>query len=391
MNILVLCVDAFPKMGGVSTMAHHLCAEFSNLGHTCIFLGPQGTYIPDDYDRNYIVIEDFESNIKHRENAKGRSEDARIEELLNRIVDEYHIEFILNVHPFYYGVGVCNIGERRRIPTGTYFHGFEFRSQTLRGFPGISQSLAEPNSLPERTVNVALRSSHVYVNSHYTRSLIAEVRKSEIVVTGCGLETDVVAREISSGLHPKMRSILVEQTTEFSITYIGRLVPSKRVDRVLHIIADCPTFTAIIVGDGPERERLMALASELNIANRCIFKGLVSESEKFEILRATDFIALLSERNDETGNVEGFGISLLEGAACGAIPVTSGTGGMVDIVSNPGLGLLVDDNDSIASSQLLSLSKSKTRMDEISQNIRAKIVSDFNWRRVCEKVLEVLI
>jgi glycosyltransferase involved in cell wall biosynthesis len=58
------------------------------------------------------------------------------------------------------------------------------------------------------------------------------------------------------------------------ILSVGRLVPLKRVDLLLDALAK-PGVNgrALIVGDGPERDNLMALAEELNIKERVNFVG----------------------------------------------------------------------------------------------------------------------
>ena len=61
-------------------------------------------------------------------------------------------------------------------------------------------------------------------------------------------------------------------TGEARVTVVGRLVPYKRVDLVIEAMAilapERPDLRLVVIGQGPERERLAAQAAELGIADR---------------------------------------------------------------------------------------------------------------------------
>lgn len=57
--------------------------------------------------------------------------------------------------------------------------------------------------------------------------------------------------------------------------FIGRLVPYKACDLVIRAIAKVPGAELDIIGDGPEREALQALCTELGVSDRVRFLGLI--------------------------------------------------------------------------------------------------------------------
>lgn len=60
----------------------------------------------------------------------------------------------------------------------------------------------------------------------------------------------------------------------------GRLEVNKRVDLLLHALANSKMPTpAIIAGDGPQKDALIALAEELGISNRVTFAGYISDAD----------------------------------------------------------------------------------------------------------------
>lgn len=98
------------------------------------------------------------------------------------------------------------------------------------------------------------------------------------------------------------------------VLYLGRLVPYKGVD-VIVAAADVHGVRTVIAGDGPERERLQALAGE-----RVQFLGAVSDIEAGRLLNECAAFVFCAE--------EDFGIAPVEANAHGA-PVVAYDGGGV--------------------------------------------------------------
>ena len=61
------------------------------------------------------------------------------------------------------------------------------------------------------------------------------------------------------------------------ILFVGRMVPYKGLDVLLRSMVDVPA-TAILVGDGPERPSLQALARTLGVDSKVVFTGEVNDS-----------------------------------------------------------------------------------------------------------------
>jgi glycosyltransferase involved in cell wall biosynthesis len=112
------------------------------------------------------------------------------------------------------------------------------------------------------------------------------------------------------------------------LTFVGRLVPIKRVDLALEAFAQARASGAplrlAIVGDGEERAGLEQLARELGVADRVKFVGYSDDMVK---VTAGSDIALLTSAN------EGTPVSLIEAAAAGKPAVATGVGGVADVVT----------------------------------------------------------
>jgi glycosyltransferase involved in cell wall biosynthesis len=129
------------------------------------------------------------------------------------------------------------------------------------------------------------------------------------------------------------------QPGEVLLTFVGRLVPIKRVDVLLRAFAharrDGAPVRLAIVGDGdlrPEHERL---ANDLGVADHVWFAGY--RADMLPIVAASD-IAVLSSDN------EGTPVSLIEAAAAATPAASVGVGGVPDVVT-PDSGLLAAPGD----------------------------------------------
>ena len=98
---------------------------------------------------------------------------------------------------------------------------------------------------------------------------------------------------------------------------VSRLASSERYkghDRVIRslprVLLKHPETIYLIVGDGDDRPRLEALASEFGVRDKVRFAGLVAGEELPDYFRLADVFVMPS-----TG--EGFGIVFLEAMACG--------------------------------------------------------------------------
>ncbi|MDP2620668.1 MAG: glycosyltransferase family 4 protein [Hyphomicrobiales bacterium] len=123
-----------------------------------------------------------------------------------------------------------------------------------------------------------------------------------------------------------------------SFVFLGRLDREKAVDLMIRGFARLPERRArlAIVGDGPCRRELEALADELRVAGRVTFAGALSDVAS--ALRAADFFV-------STSLSEGMSNALLEAMSFAVVPLVSRVSGATDIVEDGCSGLLFDPGD----------------------------------------------
>lgn len=109
------------------------------------------------------------------------------------------------------------------------------------------------------------------------------------------------------------------------------------------IRARVPDVEWVVIGDGPLRASLEALARSSGLDGAVRFLGDVPAEQRDEWLRRADLMAMPSRLAGE-----GFGIALLEAAAHGMPVLAGNVGGPLDAVVDGDSGLLVDPTDATA-------------------------------------------
>ena len=137
----------------------------------------------------------------------------------------------------------------------------------------------------------------------------------------------------------------VVRATPPAFLYVGRLKRYKGVDVAIRALAlaraEVPDLVLHIAGDGDDRARLEQVAGRLGLSAWVKFHGRVSEVEKIRLFRT-------SLANVFPSPKEGWGITVMEAAACGTPSLASDSPGLRDSVRDGVTGFLVPHGDTAA-------------------------------------------
>ena len=150
------------------------------------------------------------------------------------------------------------------------------------------------------------------------RLLLWGVPTERIVIIGNGIEAETY--RFDPAARERTRTALGIAPDRFVVGSVGRLVPGKRVDRVLRSLP--VDATALVVGGGPEAPALVALARELDI--EAVFTGETAGVS--DLLSAMDLLVFASAE-------ETFGVAVVEALAAG-LPVLYSACPAVDNLPN---------------------------------------------------------
>ena len=129
------------------------------------------------------------------------------------------------------------------------------------------------------------------------------------------------------------------------VVAVGRLVARKGFDQTIRawpaVHSAQPDAHLVIIGDGPQRAELQALADASGVGESITLTGAVSDAELLAAYRSASLFAM-PNRTMPDGDTEGFGLVFLEANACGRAVVGGRAGGAVEAVREGVSGLLVD-------------------------------------------------
>ena len=209
----------------------------------------------------------------------------------------------------------------------------------------------------------------------------------ETLVHAAGLPRRRI-RVIRNGIDPAPPPVATDglpprEPGEVRIGYFGRLSHEKGVHVLLRalaeVVARAPHVRTFIVGDGPERAALAALAAHLGLSERVSFLGFRPDARA--LMAQVDIVA-------HVPIYEGFGLVVLEAMATGRPVVTSDApGGLRDIVDHETTGLLVPVGDAAAAARaLLRLVEDAETRRRLGANGRARCAQHFSAARMVEQV-----
>jgi glycosyltransferase involved in cell wall biosynthesis len=180
----------------------------------------------------------------------------------------------------------------------------------------------------------------------------------------------------------KKRELGLEGATPVVGT-VGRLAEQKGLSYFLRMAAlllcDFPAARFVIVGDGPQRDELVALARDLGIADRVIFAGFRTDVP--DLMSAFDLFVLASV-------FEPFGLVLVEAMALEKPVVASRVNGIPEVVADGEAGLLVPPRDPHALAEAAArLLRDQALARRMGQAGRGRVLARFTVEAMAGKTM----
>ena len=177
---------------------------------------------------------------------------------------------------------------------------------------------------------------------------------------------------------------------------LSRLTPRKGQDTLIRALPEVrrlvPGTVALIVGDGPARDRLERLVGEVGLPpDAVVFTGGVAHEQTPAFYAAADVFAMICRDRRRGLEVEGLGIVFLEAQAAGLPVVVGRSGGAVDTVRDGVTGLVVDPLDPGAvATALVGLLGDPERARAMGAAGRAWVSENWGWDSVHATVRDLL-
>lgn len=209
-----------------------------------------------------------------------------------------------------------------------------------------------------RTQVTARLARYVVYNSHSVRAEYEDVygypqHKGVIIA-------NALNRTLLNGLSSQPRSQPAHEPCV--VGYVGRLGAEKRVDlliRAMSVLEPSHRVRAHVYGDGPDRQKLEQLASDLGIADRVLFKGEMDNVRS--ALASMDLFVMPSDRESSSNAV-------LEAQVSGLPVIVTDVGGLPELVDHGHCGVVVPKGDADAMAKAIGhLTQSPERRVQLGQ------------------------
>ena len=222
-----------------------------------------------------------------------------------------------------WNVGV--LSKFNKVPTVAVIHGTEvnFKSLVLR-----------------KSIDLALkRFDKIVAVSNYTKLLVSHLnRPIDVIPNGINLSDWQITDQTE---------IMMQGNP--ALTTVGRVSSRKgqlnMIKQLPELIKKFPDLHYHCIGIPTKAKAFTVEAKTLGVESYITFHGSVGAQKLKQMLNKTDVFVMLSSE-DESGDIEGFGIAILEANALGVPAIGSKGCGIEDAIQSNESGQLVDHDSS---------------------------------------------
>lgn len=359
MRILVHCVYFPPEVGGLESHVYYLCRALVGMGHQVeVVTSRSQPNLPSEeiMEGIRVVRTWFPSRnpVGWVAHSLGSIPHTRA---LARKADVIHAQAFPSVVP-------CMAGRQRTgAPLVATFHTSHFLTRAEK--PLWSSILGNLVRVPDYALAASREIAQV------AERLAPGVRVEALTN---GVETSFF-RPVEPGLPPADRPRLLVPRRLFFKNGVEHFI------RAMPLVLKEMDLEAVLVGDGPERERLEALARKLKVDHRIRFMGKQPHKGMPALLSSADLVVVPSL-------MEATSVAALEAMACGVPVVASNVGGLPEIVDEEVGGLFpVGSPEGMARTITRVLNDPDLRRK--GERARERVVTRWSNQRLAERHLQI--
>jgi glycosyltransferase involved in cell wall biosynthesis len=282
---------------------------------------------------------------------------------------------VVDAHFALYALAPLWLGRLRSKPTVLHFHGPWADENVAAGDGSGLRHVAR--RLLERTAYVSADEA-IVLSSAFRQVLVERYRVPpwRISVVPPGVDLDRFTPEPT----PRARQNLGLEPGAFVAVTVRRLVPRMGLEVLVtawsEIVDQLPPGSALLIaGDGPLRDALANSVAQLGLGGSVSLLGRVSEPRLVELYQAADVTVV------PTIEHEGFGLVVVEAAACGTPSIVTAAGGLPEAIAGLDPTLIVPPGDRAALRDRLL----RARAHRPSRSAARAHAERFAWSSVAER------
>ncbi len=291
-----------------------------------------------------------------------------ITRLIAKIWQEFNFDIIHTHATLPDGQFALSLRKKYHVPVVVSIHG-----QTIA-------TIVHRNALAQKLVKSVFNQTDALIaNSRRTavktKNYVKDTSKLYVINNGIDLGQIQVTQPLSL-------SYLADRKVLVSVSNLLELKGIEFTLRALvEVIQQHPRLFYLIIGDGPDKNRLQQIVQSLNLTNHVKFLGLQPHAEALRYVAAADMFVLPSWN-------EAFGIAYLEAMAFGKPVVACQKQGIADVITNGQTGLLVRPKDvSTLKKAILKLVADERYGKMLSHNARQLVTETYTWENNALKLI----
>jgi|GEM_PF-2952039 len=206
--------------------------------------------------------------------------------------------------------------------------------------------------------------------------------KTEIVHIGIDLKKYVPAQD-----KLKLKKELRIPESKHIFVVFRRLAPRMGLENLIDAFYRLKYLDDSILyigGKGELRKVLETKIEELNLKEKIVLLGYVSEEDKIRYLQSADFFILPTEE------LEGFGIVTIEAYACNLPVIGTPVGAIPEIISPLNPNMLAKDNSSESLREKMQWAIENKKELVSTDKYRKYVEKNYNWDNAITKIERIL-
>lgn len=378
MNILFANYEYPPLGGGGGVFTRTLARELADRGHNIYVVTTNAKLPTMEKDVNVLIrrVNCFRNTITWTPKLPMYIFPLASFQAMNTFVKKHDIDLINAHFAIPSGISPAVISKIKRVPLVTNIMGADIHDPT-------KYNLQRP--LLDLIVKKVLNSSELIIcPSSDMKTRAEKLTRTPIDIIPYGIDYEKFASGIKK--RSTKRKLDVDDRDLIVLT-VARLIPRKSFDTSLRAIKKAKKIIGnlkyVIVGDGPEREKILKTVRELGLEDTVILTSRVPDTELPDYYAISDVFLMTSLH-------EAFGIVLLEAMASGMPVVVSDIGGMKDIVANGRNGYLCPVDDVTAFAERIEFLLTNQTENKKQGDFGKELVSkNYTYKKITDRYEEI--
>lgn len=369
MRKLKIGITCYPTVGGSGVIATELGKMLAERGHEIHFITSS---VPFRLNKIYPNVFFHEVEVNNYSVFQYPPYDIALASKMADVIKDEQLD-VLHVH---YAIphAVCAVLAREmtgeQVGIVTTLHGTDI------------SVLGEDSTLAQAIKYGINRSDSVTTVSDSLKE-----QTYELIDTTKEIETvyNFVDESVFKPLNPgNLKEQFGIQEDERVIIHVSNFRKIKNLPDIINSfmkIRDVLPTKLLLVGDGPEKHRIMDLVKASSYKDDVLFLGKQENIE--ELFAISDLKLLLSEK-------ESFGLVLLEAMACGVPGIGTAIGGIPEVIDHGENGYLVElgDTDAVAS-YAVELLSNEEKLQSFRQTAIDAVKRKFNSEKIIKQYEDI--